>query len=325
MRLLENYQREGAFFGSASLQSQNSPIGFAKLRAIGGQKMFEQLCHVDTLHLAWKKVRSNGGATGGDGETAREFSRNLEMRILALSSALRKGRYRPGRLATVKIRKPNGQPRLLRIPGLADRVAQTSCHMVLSTKLDRRMSRDSFAYRPARSVRDALNRLDKLAPRNAWVLDADIRAFFDRVPHGPLQDELGIWISDPRIMHLIMLWLRSFGKGRSLAQGAPISPLLANMALHPLDMAFSFRDIPFVRYADDFVALGKSRKDVDRVRAVAQKVLRRRGLELNHEKTQIMKLSEGIHFLGQDCRWKTRPSWKSSARSEGGQPRKPLT
>lgn len=269
--------------------------------------MFNSLCRSDRLHAAWKRVRANGAATGGDGETAADFSRDLDARIAALGNSLRRDTYRPGLLRRVRMVRPDGKVRLLRIPGLADRVVQAACQKLLSERLDARMSRDSFAYRPARSVGQALARLKALAPGNAWALDADIAAFFDRVPHARLLDELAIWIGDARVLRLVALWLSGFGGGRGLAQGAPISPVLANLYLHPLDTAFARRRIAFVRYADDFVALAPSRKAAVAAKGMAEAVLKRRGLALSPGKTRIVCLRAGLRFLGEDLQFHNSP------------------
>jgi group II intron reverse transcriptase/maturase len=261
--------------------------------------MYNKLCEIDRLQAAWVRVRQNGAATGGDGETAFSFAARLNDRLAQLSDDLLGGRYRPGPLREVPMRRPDGRIRLLRIPGLADRVVQTACQKLLSEHLDPRMSSESFGYRPARSVEQALARLRSLSCNQAWVCDADIEAYFDRVPHERLLDDLGIWLMDERICTLVDLWLRRFGSGRGLAQGAPISPILANLYLHPLDMALVRARIPFVRYADDFVALAKDRAGAARAMAIVAGVLHRRGLALHPGKTRILRLADGLDFLGQ--------------------------
>ncbi len=260
--------------------------------------MFQQLCHPDQLYTAWKHVRANGAATGGDGETAAAFSNRIELRLRDLANQLQSGKYRPGPLSSFSKQLPGGKTRILRIPGIADRVAQTACQKLLSKHLDKRMSQNSFGYRPARSVTKALERLGKLSIGNHWVLDADIASFFDQVSHERLLDELGIWVGDARVISLVATWLRSFGSGRSLAQGSPISPVLANLYLHPLDMTFARNNVPQVRYADDFVALAQTKRGAENARKMAEEVLHRRELELNPDKTGIVLLSDGLHFLG---------------------------
>ena len=262
--------------------------------------MFEQLCTKDFLRVAWSRVRANGGTPGHDGETAVGFATDLEARLTRLRLELLDGAYRPGRLRHVPLRRPDGRLRLLRIPNVTDRIVQTACHRLLSQRLDARMSADSFGYRPARSVDQALNRLRALAAcGKTWALDADIAAFFDRIPHDRLLDDLGIWVADQRVVSLIALWLASFGGGCGLAQGGPISPILANLYLHPLDRALTGAGIAFVRYADDFVALAEGRPAAQKAHTIVAATLGRRGLALQPEKTRILPLTAGLNFLGQ--------------------------
>jgi len=261
--------------------------------------MYDELCRIERLQAAWKKVRANGAATGGDGVSRATFERALDHRLLRLQAALESGRYRPGPLRRVALRRADGRIRLLRIPGIGDRVVQAACQRLLSERLDARMSRESFAYRPARSVPMALARLRQLARGNRWALDADIDGFFDNVPHGRLVDELSIWIEDPRLVRLIGLWLGSFGREHGLAQGAPIAPVLANLYLHPLDVDLERRGLAHVRYADDFVVLTASRRHALATWTVVADLLRRRGLALQMEKTRIVHLSQGLDFLGE--------------------------
>lgn len=262
--------------------------------------MFADLCQVEQLCRAWRRVRANGAATGGDGEDAARFAASLDTRLADIAAALSRGRYRPGPLRRVEMRRPDGKLRVLRIPGLADRVVQTAAQALLSGHLDRRQSAASFGYRPARSVAQALDRLRQLAPRHAHVLDADIRRFFDEVPHGPLIDDLGLWIEDARMVALIGQWLDGWGGGRGLAQGSPIAPLLANLYLHPLDMAIARGGFAHIRYADDFVVLARDLRHAQAAERLVAGVLARRGLALSAEKTRILPLSAGLRFLGAD-------------------------
>lgn len=262
--------------------------------------MFAELSRIQRLRAAWARVRANGAGTGGDGEDAARFAERLDDRLAALARDLATGRYRPGPLRRVEMRRPDGKVRVLRIPGLADRVVQTAAQALLSAHLDSRQSAASFGYRPARSVAQALERLRHLAPRHAHVLDADIRRFFDEVPHGPLLDDLGLWIEDARIVALIGQWLDGWGGGRGLAQGAPIAPLLANLYLHPLDLAIARGGFAHIRYADDFVVLARDLRQAQAAERLVAGVLARRGLALSAEKTRILPLSAGLRFLGAD-------------------------
>lgn len=267
---------------------------------VGTEVNLEDVAATFAMRAAWARVRSNGGGAGGDGMALAEFHQGVDARLAALSDSVLRGKYRPGPLRPVPIRKSEGRIRLLRIPCVADRVVQTACQAVLSARLDSWMSADSYGYRPARSVEQALTQVRRLiATGHSWVFDADIATFFDAVPHDRLRDDLAIWISDSRIVRLIGLWLDGFGGRRGLAQGAPISPLLSNLFLHPLDRAVAAIGPGLVRYADDFVVLARSRARVEQAADIATAALRRRGLLLNTGKTRIGLVAEGLSFLGQ--------------------------
>lgn len=253
------------------------------------------------LCAGWARVRANGGGAGADGETAESFGRALEAQVARLGACLRDGSYRPGPLRRIDLRRPDGRIRRLRIPCVRDRVVQSAAQAALSRRLDGRMAADSYGYRPARSVDQAVARVRALAAAGArWVFDADIAAFFDSVSHARLRDDLAIWIDDVRVVALIGRWLDGFGGGRGLAQGAPISPILSNLFLHPLDRALSAVGVAPVRYADDFVALAADRSGAQRAAGAAAAVLARRGLALNPAKTRIGPLADGLQFLGHD-------------------------
>ena len=131
------------------------------------------------------------------------------------------------------------------------------------------------------------------------MFDADIAAFFDNVCHGRLMDDLGIWLDDARLRFLIRQWLRGFGGEKGLAQGAPISPLLSNLFLHPLDQVLLQCGSGLVRYADDFVVLTANRAGAIEASRIAEGVLGRRGLSLNPTKTRVLPIAEGFVFLGE--------------------------
>ena len=262
--------------------------------------VLERISAPDILREAWRRVRANKGGPGGDGVTLAVFEQQLDCNLADLAGSLRDGRYRPGRLRRAVIVKPDGRPRTLAIPGIRDRVAQTAALVVIGPMLDPRLSESSFAYRPGRGVDDAVAAVAAaFAAGRVWTLDADVARYFDRVPHGRLLEELAIWLDQEAVLGLFALWLRSFSRfGRGIAQGSPISPLLANLFLHPLDRLVAAAGCMMVRYADDFVVLAAGEPQLRAAQAGIATVLRRRGLALNAGKTRIVAPGREFVFLG---------------------------
>jgi group II intron reverse transcriptase/maturase len=263
----------------------------------------------ENLHFAWRRVRSNGGGPGGDGVTLETFGRDLDTNLTHLANTLLSDRYRPGPMRRLRIQKPSGKGRTLSIPCVADRVAQTAILTAITPALDARMADESFAYRPGRSVAQALTVARALIARGlVFIVDADIERFFDSVPHRPLLYELAIWLDDPALLALIGVCLGAFStSGRGLPQGAPLSPLLANLYLHPLDRVLAAAAIAGVRYADDFLLLCPSRERAERARTLAAQALKDRGLRLHPEKTRIVHASVGVTFLGETISGGSQP------------------
>jgi CRISPR-associated protein Cas1 len=267
---------------------------------IAPRSMLARIAAPDILGEAWRRVRANKGGPGADGVTIAEFATAIESNLASLSTALQLGRYRPGRLRRVSIARPDGRKRKLAIPSIRDRVAQTAALVAIGPLLDPRLSASSFGYRPGLGVDDAIAAVTAaFAVGRVWTLDADVTRYFDRVPHRRLVEELAIWLDDEAVFGLFTLWLRSFSHfGRGIAQGSPISPLLANLFLHPLDRLVAATGCTMVRYADDFVVLARSEPELRAAQAVITAVLKRRGLTLNGLKTQIVPPGVESMFLG---------------------------
>ena len=265
---------------------------------------YERIIAVESLREGWRRVRANGGGAGGDGQTLEDFARRLEEELHRLHKELQRGAYRPGLLRPARMPKADGGWRPLRIPCVRDRVVQASCQLQLLKLLDARQHERSFAYRPGRSVEMALARLRQdLEEGHVWVVDADIEKFFDNVEHTRLLRELKQSGVERRVRRLIGLWLPGFGAGgRGLAQGSPVSPVLANVFLHPVDVALQAHGVRFVRYADDFVLACRTQRAAGEARHLAARLLAKRGLRLHTGKTRVVSAAEGFVFLGQQVR-----------------------
>lgn len=268
----------------------------------------EQVASKGALREGWSRVRVNKGGAGGDGVTLENFARNLDRNLDKLGDDLLTGIYLPARLRRVTMPKVDGGSRRLSIPSVVDRVAQAATLIVLTPTLDPRMSEASWAYRPGRGVKDALAGIASAFEEGfVWTVDADITKYFDRVPQQRLIDELTIWIDDERVIRLFGLWLKSFNwRGYGIAQGSPISPLLANLYLHPVDRLIAASGYPLVRYADDLVILTRTATDAETALKLLKSLLTARGLTLNGMKTSIRSPDETFRFLGQQIRAKTR-------------------
>lgn len=270
--------------------------------------LLDNLLSDDTLTQAWARARKNGGGAGVDGIGLDEFGRNALLRLSRLRDQVRGGRYQPTPLLRVELPRPGREPRLLAVPSIGDRVLQTAATLVLGPILDRHFEDESFAYRPGRSVRDAIARVAELRDAGlACVVDADIRAFFDHIPHRQLVQRLAGLLPDGSVLPLARQWLAApvqtaEGNVRPLqgvAQGSPLSPLLANLYLDGFDEAIAADDRwHLVRYADDFVIVCGEVESAEQALEAAALWLANAGLELNFDKTRIVLFAQGLSFLG---------------------------
>lgn len=262
--------------------------------------MFEALSSLAQLEQGWEKVRRNAGAPGGDGVSVRDYQDDLAVRLLRLQRDLRAGTYVPGPVRRLQVPKRSGGTRTLSIPCVNDRVVQSAAALMLGPLLDREMEDSSFGYRPNRSVRMAVDRV--ALHRRAgyvWVVDGDIERYFDSVPHALLLDRLERSVTDPMVLDLVAVWLESFSPdGAGLPQGAPISPLLANLYLDDIDERIADRGVRLVRFADDFLLMCKSEAVAGQALARMRDLLAEYGLALNPEKTRIVRFEQGFRFLG---------------------------
>jgi len=263
-----------------------------------------------TLEAAWEKVFANGGAAGVDGQSLERFDAGEELYLEELAAALREGSYRPQPVKRVEIPKGDGGRRPLGIPTVKDRIVQTAVKFVLEPIFEVSFHPMSFGFRPGRSCKDALREVDRLIGEgHCYVVDADLKSYFDSIPHERLMQRIEERVSDGRILGLLRSFLaqdilREMQRWTPLTgtpQGAVISPLLANIYLHPLDERMSGLGYRMVRYADDFVVLCKSREEALAALAQLRAFADENGLSLHPDKTHIgdcRQAGEGFEFLG---------------------------
>ena len=270
--------------------------------------LFERVLQRDNLHTAWKRVRANKGAAGIDGMAIDEFpdwARSGHWKRVV--SDLETGRYRPSPVRRVDIDKPDGGTRQLGIPTVLDRVIQQAIAQVLTPVFDPGFSDNSFGFRPGRSGQQAVKQVQGIIKEGRrFSVDVDLSKFFDRVNHDLLMTRLGREVKDKRILKLINHYLRAgimdgqcYRKSlEGVPQGGPLSPLLANIMLDPLDKELEKRGHKFARYADDFTILVKSQRAGQRVlRSISRYLQNRLKLAVNTAKSRVVKTSES-QFLG---------------------------
>lgn len=264
------------------------------------QSLFDKIASKEQLAAAWLRVKRNKGMGGSDAISIAAFEDHLGPNLYALRKALTGGYYRPSKLLHIPIAKMTGGKRPLDIPSVLDRVAQASVAAVLDEQLDPLMSDASFAYRRNRSVQHAIGRVVTYRLWGfGWLVDGDVERFFETVPHPHLQVQLTGHIPCARTLRLIGLWLAGFSRdGVGLAQGSPLSPLLANLYLTPVDHEIHSKRVKLVRYGDDFLLLTKSRGAADWALARIETLLGERGLRLNAAKTGVKEFAKGFEFLG---------------------------
>jgi RNA-directed DNA polymerase len=262
-----------------------------------------------TLRAAFARVKANDGASGVDHVTVAMFESELDDNLRRLSEALRTGEYRAQAIRRVYIPKPGSRERRpLGIPTVRDRVVQAALKMVLEPIFERDFATQSYGFRPGRGCREALRCVDELLKDGAvFVVDADLKSYFDTIPHDRLLAQVGQKVVDGKIMKLlgqvlgqgILDGLSAWTPEHGTPQGAVISPLLSNIYLDPLDHLMVQEGFEMVRYADDFVVLCRSEAQAARALAVIAEWTAAAGLILHPDKTHLIDArGQSFDFLG---------------------------
>ncbi len=278
------------------------------------------------LRQAFARVKANRGVAGVDHQTIEMFEQHLEANLEYLATALKDGSYRPLALLRKWIAKlGSSEQRPLGIPTVRDRVVQSAMRAVLEPIFERIFAAQSYGFRPGRGCKDALRQVNYLLKQGYnWVVDADLKSYFDTIPFAPLLAGVEEQVADGRVLALIEAYLQQgvleamklWQPEAGTPQGAVISPLLSNIYLNPLDHLMAARGCEMVRYADDFVILCRSEAEARQALAMVQQWTAQAGLTLHPEKTRIVDATKhgGFDFLGyhfeRGYRWPRRKSLK---------------
>jgi RNA-directed DNA polymerase len=287
--------------------------------------LIDKVCRPATLRAAWLNVRANGGSAGSDHQSITDFECDLEANLSRLEDELCTGTYCPRPVRRVYIDKSGSKDkRPLGIPAVRDRVVQGTLRLVIEPIFEREFCPVSFGFRPGLGCKDALREVDRLLKTGyIHVVDADIKAYFDSIPHDLLIKEIRKYIADGRVLKLLEAFLKAdildamnrWTPEGGTPQGSVISPLLANLYLHSVDLAMTEAGYRMIRYADDFVILCQDQVEAQAALALVNRLIEQKGLFLHPDKTKIVNLSERgkvFDFLGyrfyRHSRWPRKKS-----------------
>lgn len=272
--------------------------------------LFDKVIDARTLWRAWRRVEANAGAAGVDRVSVERFARTAPERLRRLGEELKAGRYRPQGVRRIEIPKSDGGRRPLGIPTVTDRVVQAAVVEVIEPIFESRFEAGSYGFRSGRGCKDALRDVDEaLKSGLVHVVDADLKSYFDSIPHAELLARVHERVKDGAVLRLIERFLTqpimsevaTWTPEAGTPQGAVLSPLLANIYLHRLDVDMRVAGYRMVRYADDFVVLCDSSEAAQAALGRIRHWVAAAGLTLHPEKTRVADLSqvgEHVDFLG---------------------------
>ena len=271
-------------------------------------RLIDKVYSPKNLWSAWAKSAKNNGAPGVDGITIDRYEKDAEANVAYLSEQLKAGTYQPKPIRRTHIPKPDGTMRPLGIPTVADRIVQGAVRHAIEPIFEKQFASHSYGFRPGRGCKDALRRVDELLKSGyRYVVDADLKSYFDTIPHDLLMKQIRTRVADGRVLNLIEAFLKTkIMEGLSewtpmagAPQGAVLSPLLSNIYLNPLDHLMADRGYEMVRYADDFVILCRSKEDAQAALDQVKQWTAQAGLKLHPEKTRLVDAAtESFEFLG---------------------------
>ncbi len=281
-------------------------------RGVKGGKWFSLIDKVYSkanLLSAWKRVKANKGSAGVDKMNISHYEKHLEQRLQGLAKRLEMQEYKPNAIKRVMIDKPGSkEKRPLGIPTVEDRIVQTAIRNVIEPIFEINFSDNSFGFRPKRSCKDALRIVyNNLNRGYRYVVDADLKGYFDTIPKSKLMDLVKEEISDSRVLELIEKFLnQSIFNGldtwipeKGTPQGAVLSPLLVNIYLNKFDWLMSSKYYQMVRYADDFIIMCRSQKESEEALEIVKQWTEKAELILHPTKTKILdSMQDEIGFLG---------------------------
>ena len=270
--------------------------------------LWHRIVTSDALLAAWAKVLANGGSPGGDGQNLADFGNDTYANIMQLRAELLQGTYRARSFRKVAVPKRKPGYRVLTIPSVRDRVVHTAVATALTPIMEAIFQDCSFAYRPNRGVVQAVQRIEQWRKRGfEIVVEADIIDYFGTIDHAllldKLNDALGQMPGGPAVLALVSQNLHEQAEalgtpGQGLAQGSPLSPLLANLYLDALDEVLESQAVKLVRFADDFVILCKSMASARTALEHCRSVLDAHGLQLHDDGTHVVSFEQGFDFIG---------------------------
>lgn len=270
--------------------------------------LYAQLCCPEFLLQAWRRVECRKGMAGTDGQTLDAFRRDRDGNVTRISDSLKNGTYNPSPLRGVKIPKNEGGFRRLGVPTVKDRIVFQGVNRLLADVWDPFFAPLSFAYRPGRSITDAIDAvIERIRKGRVWFVKGDIKGCFDELSWDVLSVCLRDWLPDESLRHLVNKAIRvpvvEGGRIRSrfrgIPQGSPLSPLLANLYLHSFDLQMLRQGFPVIRYADDWLLLVGSEAEAQAALQTAQGILSVLNIAINEKKSGIGNLRrEPVAFLG---------------------------